>query len=687
VDKATLQCNNASSEYTIAEVELDSNASLDTPQDAITDIINHFKIDPACLTTRIYGKLIECIRRHAPQHFATLLSAKVIQPLEPTTPQPDEEGRGQRDTTMPHLVDTDDISEYEPVLEDIIDEELLHKDLADAVVTTQNKVKAEMAKLHGTRRLHYGANRMYKDACQLYPGHRLPQSFFKEYVAKCALCQKLRLQKDKLFLERVRTLKSDPKPRSAVCIDRVTVSPESKSKRKTAIVIADLFTRLSKVYPAAEYTSESVADALKDFLITYGAYDVLQSDPGSDILGGAVDAINDRWKLRRKISLVDRHESNGNERLIGEILRHLRSLVNDERAMDNWDDPDYIGFVNFCLNDNIHSETGLSPYVATFGDRDAAYFALPEVSRNAPASAKEYIKRLNESLERVRLLNREYQLQLHEKRTASTPAISQNQFRKGDLIWFRRKNRIDSNGKLYFRNKGPYEVISMRHNDVECKHIVTNQIKKFHVTDVFPVNLDTEYKDLYDAALRDQDQFTVSKIINWRGDIITKSTIEFLVLFDDDTKVWKDFLDPDFKNNSILLDYINENPALLSLKFTLKEWKIQQKIYNDEPIIPFVKCYIDYRSYNLGWRKKIKLPDLTDSSATEAMKYVFEAEFKGFQDSKKLHGLISFTHLDQEFTCSNTWVKQFGSENEFNQNTMILLDYNMIKKYPLLKST
>ena len=36
------------------------------------------------------------------------------------------------------------------------------------------------------------------------------------------------------------------------------------------------------IYPAAEYTSESVANALKDFLITYGAYDVLQSDPGSD---------------------------------------------------------------------------------------------------------------------------------------------------------------------------------------------------------------------------------------------------------------------------------------------------------------------------------------------------------------------------------------------------------------------
>ena len=132
---------------------------------------------------------------------------------------------------------------------------------------------------------------------------------------------------------------------------------------------------------------------------------MLQTDPGSDILGGAVEAINNRWKLKRKISLVDCHESDGNERQIGEIIRHLRSLLNDERSMDKWDEPDFIGFVNFCINDNVNSEAGLSPYVATFGERDAVYFSLPDVDRNAPASAKKYIKKLNESLELVRTLN------------------------------------------------------------------------------------------------------------------------------------------------------------------------------------------------------------------------------------------------------------------------------------------
>ena len=204
---------------------------------------------------------------------------------------------------------------------------------------------------------------------------------------------------------------------------------------------------------------------------------------------------------------------------------------------------------------------------------------------------------------------------------------------------------------------------------------------------MFPVSLDTPYEELYEVAKRDQDQYTVIRIINWRGDIITKSTIEFLVLLDDDTKIWKDFMDPDFKNNSVLLEYINDNPALLSLKFSIKDWKEQQKVYSSEQVVPFDKCYIDFRAFNLGWRKKIMLPDLTDDPKTESKKYVLEAEWSGFQDSSKRHALVPYVHLDDQFTSSNAWIKQFASETVFCKSTMVLLDDGMTRKYPLLKST
>ena len=75
--------------------------------------------------------------------------------------------------------------------------------LLSKIKDVQSLVSSYMKQLHGGRKLHHGANRMYNDANKLFPGHRLPQSFFKDYVARCSICQKIRLQKDSAFVERV----------------------------------------------------------------------------------------------------------------------------------------------------------------------------------------------------------------------------------------------------------------------------------------------------------------------------------------------------------------------------------------------------------------------------------------------------------------------------------------------------
>ena len=632
-------------------------------------------IDAVHVTTRSQAKLL------ADNDVVT--PPLITNDVQETLSSEEEEGQ-DKSIELPLALNDEPIFADSPVpvnaeddLKDILDADLT-QELKEEILETQKKVALMMKNLHGSRHLHSGADRMYKDICKLYPGHRLPQSFFRDFVSKCAICQKARLQKDKVFLERIRSLKENPQPRSAVCIDRVSVSPASKRGNTTAIVIADLFTRLAKVYASSEYTSDSVANALKDFLITYGSYDVLQSDPGSDILGGAVDAINDRWKLKRKISLVDRHESNGNERLIQELLRHLRALVNDERAMDVWDDVDYLGFVNFCINDSINSETGLTPYIATFGDRDAAYFELPEVNYDVPKSAKSYVENLNKNLEKIRQINREYQLKIHEQRTAKTPAITHNQFRKGDLIWYRRPERIDKDGKLFFRNKGPFRVTSMRHNDVECTHIVTNQVKVFHVTNVMPVNLDTPYEELYEAAKRDHDQWDVISILGWKGDIMRKSSIEFLLEFEDGEQTWRSY-DNDLKNNIVVKQYINDesNNILMPLRYSLEEWNNIRKQLNKEPIESFNKIYLDWRSYPLAWRTKVGLPELPSN-----MTYVFQVIFKKYTNKSKTACEVQIVTPRSTFTINNTWMKQCGSIHEFNPETMVLIDEELVKRYP-----
>ena len=58
------------------------------------------------------------------------------------------------------------------------------------------------------------------------------------------------------------------------------------------------------------------------------------------------------------VSLVDRHESNGVERVIREILRHLSALVNEERTRSRWARKTTIKCIEFILNNSQLSEKG-----------------------------------------------------------------------------------------------------------------------------------------------------------------------------------------------------------------------------------------------------------------------------------------------------------------------------------------
>ena len=88
--------------------------------------------------------------------------------------------------------------------------------------------------------------------------------------------------------------------------------------------------------PAKEYTAHTVAVALFTFFCTFGMYDELWSDPGSDLMAEVVQKLSEWMGIKRVISLVDRHESNGVEGSNKQILRHLWTLVHDLRVPTRW---------------------------------------------------------------------------------------------------------------------------------------------------------------------------------------------------------------------------------------------------------------------------------------------------------------------------------------------------------------
>jgi hypothetical protein len=76
--------------------------------------------------------------------------------------------------------------------------------------------------------------------------------------------------------------------------------------------------------PKEETPSRRVGSKPFSYYMTFGTYDQIITDPGSDIMGKAVTQLNAWLGLEHLVSVVGRHESNGVEGTNKQIIRHLR---------------------------------------------------------------------------------------------------------------------------------------------------------------------------------------------------------------------------------------------------------------------------------------------------------------------------------------------------------------------------
>ena len=104
-----------------------------------------------------------------------------------------------------------------------------------------------------------------------------------------------------------------PHSRSRVGFDGLTITPPDVHGNTHLIVVVDHFKKYVWGYVAKDYTAMSVATALFVFYCTFGVFDEVWTDPGSNILSEVVEQLNKWLQVKHVVSLVDRHESNGVE--------------------------------------------------------------------------------------------------------------------------------------------------------------------------------------------------------------------------------------------------------------------------------------------------------------------------------------------------------------------------------------
>ena len=383
------------------------------------------------------------------------------------------------------------------------------------------------AKIHGGRNFHMGARRTWIELNRRFPGHKIKYRKLVEMIMECRICQKDRNNMSDKIEPLIRHIKP-PHWRARVGVDNLKVTPADAEGNEHLIVVVDEFARFLWGMPAKTYEAKTIASALFIYFTLYGVFDELWSDPGSDLMSDTVKQLNSYLGIKHVVSLVNRHESNGVEGPNKQILRHLRTLVYDTRMIKRWSDPIILCMVFFVINDTVNSETGFRPFDLKFGSDDGPYLRLPE--GDLPENiTNAWLKDLNEDLRHVRSVSMKHQAAIVAERTAATPPEKQNVYQSGDLVLLETDVDLPRRTKLSPFNLGPFEVVKQVSNDVECRHLATDELKNIHVSQL-RMFYGTRAEGV-EVAMLDADRHLVKAILNWRGTVKERECMWFYVEF------------------------------------------------------------------------------------------------------------------------------------------------------------
>jgi hypothetical protein len=554
---------------------------------------------------------------------------------------------------------------------------------ADAVVEVPRYQPEELLRrVHGGRMGHHGARTTWKLLNEHFPGvHRIPYRVVQEFVANCAVCQKDRLGMVDTLEPVVRHLKPEHK-RSVVGVDTLTITPADKNGNSVVKVISNHFTKLVALYPAAVNTALATAIALFQYCCTYGLFDCLMSDPGSEFNNEVIKHLTQWFGIRHVFSLVDRHESNGVEGTNKQVLRHLKALVMDERIKDQWSSPTVLPWVQFIINSHQNSETGIVPFHAHFGSADATYFRMPETG-DSMQRAHAYIQLLDNNLRVLLDISKRHQAGIVAKRAAnSVTPDRQNKFQPGDLVLFQLNPDNPLPTKLTPKFQGPYEVIEQHKNDVRCRHIILGDVRDFHVTRLKLFTGSRE--EAVRVAMIDNDQYTVVRFKAYRGDPLVRTTMEFEVLFADGSAVWLPW-SKDLFDTVQYEEFCRSRPELSPLLYSAKDAADRIKQINKTAITevqPGDMVYVDLRSYGASWYGSLPLPD------RDHTRYLLEYRYGDFKNRARTKIEVRCPLLKETWIVDHDFVRRYGSTREMEpvdeDNKVVVIDEEMLAKYPML---
>ena len=529
--------------------------------------------------------------------------------------------------------------------------------------------------VHNARQGHKGAYATWVKLNKKCPGHRISFEEVTEMINKCPNCAKTRLGMQEALIAIPRSLKP-PSARSAIGIDAVEITPHGKEGYTHINVVVNLFTKHVFLEPVKGVTAINLANTVWKYWSQFGHTDVIISDQGPDLKSQLFDQLCSYIGVKHTFSIADRH-ANGCERIIGEVVRHLRALVFDysekEEKRDVFEDPSWIPTVAHVLNSEVSSETGYSPFELTFGSESERYNNMGR--DEVPEKAHARLHKLNDNLALLQRSSREYQDKLKAKRfSKGISPQRQNQYQPGDFVLFDKGAKVYP--KMSHRYLGPFQVISQYKNDIDCKHLVTGVVTKVDVRDVklYPGDREQAYK----MAMRDHDQHEIDTILYYTGDRERRSTMLFTVRFKDGD-IRELPYSQDLFDSIAYEEFCSSKPYLHHLIYTTDgaaKYISEKRKQSITTVQPGDEVYVDIRVFGDDWYDALQLPD--SPTVTYVMQFMLTHWYH--KTSKKLIS-VKNPMTKATYRFDNYHVKCFV-HRDFDPTTMVLVDSDFALRFP-----
>jgi hypothetical protein len=212
-----------------------------------------------------------------------------------------------------------------------------------------------------------------------------------------------------------------------------------------------------------------------------------------------------------------------------EINRHLRALTYENLSLDNYKDS--LPFVQRILNSNHSDRLKISAADLLFGkvlSLDRGIFLPqtehPPTSKTLSIHASKMLKMQDNLLKASakELLRTDL---LHQ---ASKDTFEHKEFLPNSYVLVHHRSGAPPT-RLHTFWRGPMRVISGNNSRYKLYDLITHKEHTFHTSDMKQFLFDSAITDPLDVARRDHMEFFVEQILDHRGNIKRRTTLEFYV--------------------------------------------------------------------------------------------------------------------------------------------------------------